>query len=822
MVNLMKCRLDLEGKWKETSQEFCNVLGYKQKELIKLTLTDVIHKKDQGNIDDFFNNIREENYPEWEAETELDTKNGESIPVHLTLMPVRNKEGEPAEVLCHTYNLSTQKELHKKWHTSKQQFESLFNYNPLPVYYYDLEGNFRDANEKLAEFTGLSRDELIGMNFNNFIQGKNLERAKEQFQKATEGEASQYEIEVVVKDGIKRDIRVTKFPMYMADEITGVYGIFEDISDQKKREKALQDSELRFRSMFENNPHSVLYFDKGGTFLEANKKFEELSGYSENELKEKTFAPFVHPDDLEKTQTHFEKALNGEIQKYEITGITRAGDERQVHITNFPYLRGDEIIGVFAICQDITDQKRIERNLQESEQLFRSLFSHNPYPVMRFDLEGNFMDVNNKTVEMAGYSKDKLLESGFSSFIAEEDFEDVAKRFEKAASGEAQYYEVKGHTKNEVLDLEVTLSPIYVKGEIIGLFCIAKDITQQKKAEQKLKESEQRWQQLVEYNPQPVLITQDGKIVFINQVGAEYFGASSAKKVIGKSVLDFSHPESLQMAKKRKSKLEQNEHLGPQEFKIIRLDGEERYVESHSIPITYKQKSAIQTVIHDISDLKEKQHIISKSLKEKETLLQEIHHRVKNNLAVISGLLELQQMNITDEETIHALKDSQLRIQSMAMIHEKLYQSESLHNIGFDAYLKELISSINSTYTSTYKKVSTEFNLTQVTLDLEQAIPCSLIVNEVIVNCYKHAFDKNAEGKINISLEYKDSEVTLEITDNGKGLPADFDISEQQSLGTTLIYALSQQIRGEMILRNREQVNGTKFKLHFKSDNSNS
>ncbi len=822
MVNFIKCRLDLDGKWNETSQELYDWLGYQPKELRKLKLTDVVHEKDQGKIRDFFNRIGEEDYPGWEAETELMSKKENSVQVHLSLSLIRDTRGNPKEVLCHIYDLSRQKELQEKWQTSKQQFESLFNHNPLPAYCYDLNGNFRHVNKKLEDFTGLSHDELIGMNFDQFIEGEDLKQARKQFQKAANGKAGTYEIEVVVQNGIKKDIRVTKFPMYIGDEITGVYGIFEDITEQKKNKKALQESEQRFRSMFENNPLSVFYVDTEGKFLGANKKFKELSGYSEEELKEKTFHPFVHPDDLQQTQKHFKNALNGEVQKYEITGVTRAGEERQIHITNFPYKLGNDIIGVFGIAQDITERKKIERNLQESEQLFKSLFKHNPYPVMRFDLEGNFMDANQKTVEMAGYSKKELLESGFASFIADEDLEEVAERFEKAASGEPQFYEVKGHTKNDVLVIQTTLSPIYINDEIIGLFCIAKDITQQKKAEQELKESEQRWQQLVEYNPQPVLIVQNGKIVFINQVGIDYFGASSAEELIGKSALDFSHPETLGIAKERQRDLELNKQLGPQEHKIVLLNGEERYVESHSISIVYQGKPAIQTVIHDISDFKEKQHIIGKSLKEKETLLQEIHHRVKNNLAVISGLLELQQMSISDEDTINALQDSQLRIQSMAMIHEKLYQSETLHKIGFDVYLQELISSINSTYTSSYESISTEYDLAQITLGLDQAIPCSLIVNEVIVNCYKHAFNKNDEGKINISLECEGPKVTLNITDNGKGLPEDFDISQQQSLGTTLIHALSHQLKGEMVLKNREKSNGTNFKLQFERANLNS
>lgn len=689
-IGFIKCDLHLNGKWGRVPKLFLKVFGYSDTELQDLSLADMVPEKHQEQISDFFSKNPSENTSPLDIETKLLTKSGKWISVNLIIVLSGSK---PKKVVCYIQNLSDQRDLYEEWQDIKQQFDSLFKHNPLPLYYFDLDGNFAEVNDKLVEFTGLPREKLVGMNFEEFIAEEDLQRTKEYFQRASKGQSGQYEITVVVKDQQRKHIRVTKFPMYVKNEITGVYGIFEDITEQKKREHALEVSEQRFRSMFENNPHSVFYFDTQGMFLGANKRFEELSGYSEEELKVKTFAPFIHPDDLEKTQTHFEKALNGEIQKYEITGITRSGEERQVYITNFPYLKGNKIVGVFGICEDITAHKIAER---------------------------------------------------------------------------------------------------------------------------RLKKSEQRWQQLVEHNPQPVLIIQEGKITFINQVGVKYFGASSAKELVGKSVVEFSHPDYAENFKERIRKLEKNETVGTGEYKVVLLNGETRHIETHSIPISYNGEKAIQTVLHDITDHKEKQHIVDKSLKEKETLLQEIHHRVKNNLAVISGLLELQIMHLTDQKTVNVLQDSQLRIRSMAMIHEKLYQSETLHNIGFDTYLKELVLTINSTYKSNFSNIETNFELDNILLDLDQAIPCSLLVNEVIVNCYKHAFDNDDEGVINISLKNSDSHVCLEISDNGKGLPDDFDIDEQQSLGMTLIQTLSSQLNGEMDLLNHNEE-GTTFRLEFQN-----
>jgi len=319
-------------------------------------------------------------------------------------------------------------------------------------------------------------------------------------------------------------------------------------------------------------------------------------------------------------------------------------------------------------------------------------------------------------------------------------------------------------------------------------------------------------------NLQPVQIVQGGNIVFINQAGADYYGAESPDELIGKSIMNFTHPDYKDEIIRRKEELTNNHFVKPYEHKVILLNGEERYIEAHSIPITYKEKPSIQTVIHDITELKEEQQVIGKSLKEKETLLKEIHHRVKNNLAMITSMLELQVMQSTDESAVNALRDSQLRIRSIAMIHEKLYQSESLYNISFDNYLKELVQTIQQTYVSSEKNYKTSFDLDLVTLDIEQVIPCSLIVNEVVVNIFKHAFSGKKDGHLHLSMNSQEGTIVLVITDDGIGLPENFNVDEQQSLGMTLIQSLTSQLEGAFNLSNNQDGEGTMFRLQFVKD----
>jgi len=210
---------------------------------------------------------------------------------------------------------------------------------------------------------------------------------------------------------------------------------------------------------------------------------------------------------------------------------------------------------------------------------------------------------------------------------------------------------------------------------------------------------------------------------------------------------------------------------------------------------------------------------LENSLSEKETLLAEIHHRVKNNLAVISGMLQLQSYKETDEQLQKKLLGSTLRIKSMANIHEQLYQSHSFSNMAFDAGLKNLAETIFKTLESS-THIKTSFELEPIQLNINQAVPCSLIVNEVLTNSIKHAFDQREEGLVSIHLSKDQHHLHLSITDNGDGFPEDFDGTKSNSLGMELIDTLAIQLEAEYTYKNREDAKGTLFDLKFKVSDS--
>ncbi len=210
---------------------------------------------------------------------------------------------------------------------------------------------------------------------------------------------------------------------------------------------------------------------------------------------------------------------------------------------------------------------------------------------------------------------------------------------------------------------------------------------------------------------------------------------------------------------------------------------------------------------------REAEEYLKKSLEEKDILLREVHHRVKNNMQIISSILRMQSRNIDDPKLKDILQESQNRIHTMALIHENLYNHESLANIKFSTYIKSLSGNIARTYASQHANIKFEYKMDDAYLPIDTAIPCGLIINELISNSFKYAFNGNSTGMININFkELKENAYQLIVSDNGIGIPANIDITKTKSLGMKILHKLVQQIDGTL---QSDFSNGTKFTITF-------
>jgi PAS domain S-box-containing protein len=222
----------------------------------------------------------------------------------------------------------------------------------------------------------------------------------------------------------------------------------------------------------------------------------------------------------------------------------------------------------------------------------------------------------------------------------------------------------------------------------------------------------------------------------------------------------------------------------------------------------------VQSIVRDITDRKRKERALRTALLEKEILLKEVHHRVKNNMQVVSSLLSLQKQFINDPALSEVLRESQRRIKSMSLVHEKLYQSRDLSQVAFSDYIHSLVAHLVVSQQIQEDRIKVHFDLEDLFFDIQTAVPCGLIINELVSNAFKHAFPKNRPGEISIRLKrLAGDSFLLAVKDNGVGLPDGFSIEVSQTMGMQLITLLSEQLEGRIEI---DRSDGTEFRLTLK------
>lgn len=794
-----------KGKVEWVNHKFCEISGADSDQL------------DGKSVNSISDNLEQIRFPlEREYKTTVRFDHNRDKKAILSLSPVSVKDGTThylAELT--SCEETTDKMLEQEVEQNRRIISSL-NEGYILV---DEHANIHDVNPAYCDMVGYSRDELLSMKLTELREGLTKEYRENFIEEVYKEGGVKFRTQHRKKDGSLVDLEANA-AAFEKNGTTYLAGFVWDITDRLESKRKLEESEKRWHQLVNNNPLPVI-ISTGGVINFVNRAALKLYGSDDKqEVLGKSVLNFVPEEDKKAISERIKKVDKGEkIKSFEQILLTLSGKKKFVEVHTVPIVyKGKH--AAQTVFKDITELKQRQRQIRINQQRFMSLFKNNPHPVYYFDMEGKFMGANKKVEEISGYSESELLNMNFAPIIVEEDLERTVSHFEAAAGGEVQEYEIKIKTKTgEIRDLRVNNFPMKVFDEIVGVFGIAEDITAAKKAKEDLIKSEQKWQHLVEDNPHPVQVTIRGEIVFINDAGARLYGAEKPDEVIGRSVFDFSHADYIDELEERIKKIEQEKEIEEaHDHKIICLSGEVKDVEISSIPIEYQGNEAIQTVLFDVTDRKKKEHIIEASLIEKEVLLKEIHHRVKNNMAVISGLLELQSMNSDDEELNKLLKESQLRIHSMAMIHEKLYQTETFSDVEFGDYVQELVQTITDTIDTSTKEIEVTYDLGSVRLNINQAIPAALILNEVIVNSFKHAFEDRQSGKIEIKVFREGENIVLNVLDDGIGLPEDFNMEESQSLGTTLIHTLSTQLRGELDFGNRSDHPGTYVRLTFERD----
>ncbi len=593
------------------------------------------------------------------------------------------------------------------------------------------------------------------------------------------------------KDGKKRLLawwcRVVK---NNGGHVVGALSTARDITEQ--RQTPLQE-------LAKLLPAAVVEMDMEGRITYINRFAYKAIGYNEKEVLGTSVLDFFVPEDHQRMRTNMAAVLSGKYKgSNEYTIRRKNGLLLPVLAHSAPMTQNGLTSGLRAVLVDISEQKKTEQKLFDSEQKYRALFEAEADTILLVNEQSQtILDVNPAAEKMYGYSRAEFLKLKITALSAES----KRSRNELKIKGQKRF-PLSYHQKKDGsrFPVELSVSHFPHQDRMMNIFTI-RDITDRHQSEQKLRESEQKYRSIFNNSFDGIIyLDPSGKIIDCNEQAVRIYGGKR-DDLIGKdfrSLKIFSVKGTPQLLT-HMDKILTGKQAGI-EVMVKTQKGEEKYLESTAAGLRVGGKmQGVLTVTRDVTERKKHDLWLRRSLEEKEILLKEIHHRVKNNLQIISSLLGLQAGYIEDETTKKIFEDSQERVNSMALVHQLLYQGQDFGRIDLKLYIDELTAHLYSSLGISQQIIRMTVNVSSIHLDLNRAIPCGLLINELVSNCLKHAFPKRQKGRIQISIISRGRKnYVLQVADNGMGIPARIKPAASQSLGLNLVHTLTEQLYGKI------------------------
>ncbi len=589
-------------------------------------------------------------------------------------------------------------------------------------------------------------------------------------------------------------------------------------SEHKRVEKQIRASEEKFRLIFNGAANLIILVNKKGIIVDCNKRIQNVFGYTKEEIIGQSMAELIHPDYLEKAKSCLQEISTKKyIFNHEYKMVRKDGTAIDVRV-NSARLRKEmeEHISTVCIIEDITEQKKMEEALRYSSIQWQNTFDAMNDSVSLINLEGKILQCNKAMMEFLKKPSNEIIGSFCWELVhcISEPIEGCPViRMKETRRRETKILPIGNRW------FEITADPQLDKNnKLKGAIHIISDITERKQEEEELKTKSHFLERFIDQSPLPTFVmNSDGICMMVNKAFLKAYAVPRKEMILGMNAL--TEPANVRQGviKYMKEALSGKIVETPEIEFVSTFENKRTFTKSRLFPIFDANDKLINVVVvhEDITKRKLAEEKLKASLREKESFLREIHHRVKNNLQVISSLLDMSSMRTGNQQIIDLCKDAKSKIHTMALIHTHLYRSDKFSQIDMGKYIQDLFDYLSQVYSEKKKFITPIIVLSRIYLSIDQAMPCAIALNEAISNVFKHAFKEGQKGTIEICLmKSADDIVSIKIKDDGIGFKEKIDMDRVNTLGLKLMRNLVQdQLKGKLRV---EHDKGTGIIIEFK------
>jgi PAS domain S-box-containing protein len=599
-----------------------------------------------------------------------------------------------------------------------------------------------------------------------------------------------------------------------------------------KAETALRESEARYHITLMSIGDGIIATNADGRVELLNPVAEALTGWKLDEARGRPLEEVFHIVN-EETRQEVEDPVRRVVREGLVVGlanqtliIARDGTEHSVADSGAP-IRNEagEITGVVLVFRDQTAERAALKAMREERLRLRTLIDAMPDYIFVKDVESRFVTTNSAHLKVIGAaSLEEVIGKTdlelFPAELAERYYRDERRIIESGEPLLNREERVIEHSGAEKYVLTTKIPLRDEQGHVTGLVGISRDISERKRADEALSQSNRELRetllQLENSRDMLQLIIESIPVrVFWKDINLRYLGCN----ILFARDAGFSQPHELlgkddyAMGWREEAEIYRADDRGVIESRRPKMNivepqttptGAKIWLSTSKVPLQMPNGDILGVlgIYEDITKGKMDEEKLRAALDEREVMLREIHHRVNNNMQIISSLLRLQSRYVKDEIALEVLNESQNRIKSMALIHEKLYQSRDFSRIDFSDYIAKMVTHLFANYKVDSRGISYKVDAIDVQLDISRAIPCGLIINELITNALKYAFPEGREGEIFVRMRPSDGDgYELAVKDNGVGMPEGFDPGGKGTLGFQIVSDLVKQIDGSIEIK---------------------